>query len=152
MATPSFDLAAAHRWFAIEYNNSTWDLLEKTGRTPQETEDMIHGAHASFVHWKESGTEINLLRAYTQITNVYAAIGEGENALRFGKRMLELHEKAPDGIADWDSAFVYDALSRAYRAAGNTEEANRYQNEASAAGEKIADEQSRTMFTAWNSK
>ena len=27
MAEPSFDLAAAHRWFGVELNNGTWDAL-----------------------------------------------------------------------------------------------------------------------------
>ena len=27
MAEPSFDVAAAHRWFGVELNNGTWDAL-----------------------------------------------------------------------------------------------------------------------------
>ena len=32
MREPSFDLQQAHRWFAVEYNNTTWDFLGTSDR------------------------------------------------------------------------------------------------------------------------
>ena len=33
MPAPPFDLAQAHRWFAIEFNNQAWELVEKPSRS-----------------------------------------------------------------------------------------------------------------------
>ena len=46
------DIARWDRWFAVEMNNQAWSLVENPGRTPAETEDMLHAAHAAALHWK----------------------------------------------------------------------------------------------------
>ena len=42
MATPPFDLARAHRWFAVELNNLAWDLVEAQERSASDIARMIH--------------------------------------------------------------------------------------------------------------
>ena len=59
MPEAPFDLAQAHRWFAIEFNNQAWDLVEKVNRTADETQQMIHAAHASILHWQSAGNALN---------------------------------------------------------------------------------------------
>ena len=49
---------------------------------------------------------------------------------------------------DWDLAFAYEALARAYTAAGNRDEAGRYKELARQAGEQIADGEDREVFDA----
>jgi len=145
----TLDLEKAHRWFAVEYNNRTWDLLGKEDRSEEENEEMIHHAHASLLHWQHSGGEqINALRAYYLLTNAYAAAGEGEPAMRYGARSLALLKEEPHGITDWDNAFIYDAVGRANAAAGNTAAAHEYKEQARRAGEIIANEEDRKIFNA----
>ena len=48
--SPPFDQQTASKWFAIECNNGTWDLLEKADRSVSETDGMVHMAHASCFH------------------------------------------------------------------------------------------------------
>jgi hypothetical protein len=46
-----------HRWFAIECNNATFDLLAKADRSPAESDLMVDTAHAARYHWGVVGTE-----------------------------------------------------------------------------------------------
>ncbi|NJM49445.1 MAG: hypothetical protein HC860_27425 [Alkalinema sp. RU_4_3] len=43
MSQPPFDVAVAHRWFAVEFNNRAWDLVEKTDRTADEAVEIAVG-------------------------------------------------------------------------------------------------------------
>ena len=38
MTAHPFDLAKAHRWFAVEFNNLAWELYELPARTAEETD------------------------------------------------------------------------------------------------------------------
>lgn len=145
---PSFDLDKAHRWFAVEYNNAVWNLLERSDRSDEENEQMIHSAHASLIHWLEVGGPINALRAYYLLTNAYAAAGDGPSAVRYGERSMAMKEESPEGLADWDIAFIYDAVARAHAAAGNPDRARELRDLAQEAGEAIADEEDRKIFEA----
>src|SRR5687768_9557039 len=75
MAEAPFDLPRAQRWFAVELNNLAWDLLDKPGRTNDETNRMLHAAHASVHHWLAAGNELNRLRGMVLLANVYASAG-----------------------------------------------------------------------------
>ncbi len=109
---------------------------------------MMHAAHATCLHWQEAGTQIHQLRSYYLLTYVYSAVGDGTAATLYGEQTLELLEQRPDGIADWDVAFVYDALSRAYRTAGKSDEADRYRAQAEEAENSIADEDDKAIYLA----
>jgi len=47
MAEPSFDLAAAHRWFGVELNNGTWDALTSGSVTPETAVSSANGLPAA---------------------------------------------------------------------------------------------------------
>ncbi|HJW21265.1 MAG TPA: helix-turn-helix domain-containing protein, partial [Candidatus Limnocylindrales bacterium] len=74
--------AAAHRRLGVDLFNHTWTLIEKPDRTPAETDEMIHAAHASRWHWgrAEGGTAANLGRGEWQCARVYSTLGRGEPA------------------------------------------------------------------------
>jgi hypothetical protein len=44
----------AHRELAIDVFNRVWGLLDKTDRTVEEDDTMVHAAHASRDHWARS--------------------------------------------------------------------------------------------------
>ena len=52
MDLPELD-AAAHRKLAATLFNATWDLLDKSERSPDEDAAMLGRAHASRHHWAE---------------------------------------------------------------------------------------------------
>ncbi len=149
MSEPSFDQAGAHRWFAVELNNRTWDALESGLVTPETAEEYVHAAHASCYHWMQVGAVANHGRAECLVANVYAAAGRGESALGHARRYLKLVQANDTQMADWDLAFAYDALARAYAGIGEEEAACQARERARSAGDAIADEDDRIQFTRW---
>ena len=106
-----------HRKFAIELFNYTWTLLEKENRDKDDDLDMINAAHASRFHWGKIGNPINFERGDWQISRVYAILDKSEQALIYANKCLEICQK--NNIGDFDLAFAYEALARAYAIAGN---------------------------------
>jgi len=100
-----------HKKFAADCFNGTWGLMEKIGRTPEETHKMIAMAYASLYHWGEIGTPLNLARSHWQISRVWAIIGEGQNAFNHAMVCLNLCEM--DDFGPFDLAYAHEALARA---------------------------------------
>jgi hypothetical protein len=149
MATPTFDISAAHRWFAIEGNNRAWDWLETGERSPAAALNAIHHAHTSFYHWTQAGTAVHQARAACLLTNVYALAGWGDAARRLAGVAAERLEAAGTDATDWDRAFTVDAASRAAQAAGLVPEAQALRQEAERLGQAIAEAADREVFFAW---
>ena len=95
------------------------------------------------------GTVANQGRGEFAVASVYAAAGLGEAALRHARRYLQLAEANPDQMADWDFAFAYDALARAYASAGETDAARQARAKAQAAADAVAEEEDRDYFLKW---
>ena len=124
-AATTVDLdAATHRRLGVDLFNSTWTLLEKADRSPAETDEMIHRAHASRWHWaRAAGTKtVNLARGEWLCARVYATLGRGEPALWHARRCLEINESIgeDEGRASWDLAGAYEAMARASFAGGDS--------------------------------
>jgi hypothetical protein len=148
MSTPAFDVPTAHRWFAVEANNQAWALLERADRTVADDDQLLHLAHASCLHWLAVGAPANHQRGLVLLTNAYAALGLGEPAVRYGKRAVSLLEAQVTELADWDRAFTFDAMARAYAAAGGRATAGDFRARARSAGDAIADDEDRQAFVA----
>lgn len=133
-----------HKRLAAETFNSVWDLMEKPDRSDYETLRMIHTAHASVVHWSYVGEAIHMARGEWQVSRVYTLAGMPESALYHGKRSLEicLH----NNIGDFDLAFGYEAVARALKLGGRTEESEEYLQSARKAAQDIAEEGDRAYF------
>ena len=133
---------------AAQLFNETWRLLELQGRGRADDDRMIHAAHASRYHWGQvpSVTPAHLARGEWQISRVYAVLGRAEPALHHARRVLELCQE--NGIGDWDLAFAYEALARAYAVAGDAGQAREFTDRALAAAEDIADSEERDLVLA----
>lgn len=134
----------AHKKFAVECFNLTWNLLGKKDRTVEEVDKMIHTAHASCYHWDEIGTPLEFERGEWQISRVYSVLGRGEPALYHAKRCLEICRK--NNIGDFDIAFSYEAMARAYSIAGNKTECEKHIQLAKEAGETIKKKEDKDYF------
>ena len=137
--------AQTHRRLAVDLFNHVWTLLEKQERTREETDELVHAAHASVYHWLQVGTAKNAARGEWQLARVYATLGRAEPALHHARRCLELAEAADD-LEDFDLPYAYEALARAHRAAGDEGEAQRWRERAREAGERIAEDDDRDLF------
>jgi hypothetical protein len=133
--------ADEHRELGKELFNRTWELMELEPRTVEQEDELIYTAHASRYHWSRAGGPEHAARGEWQCSRVYAVLGRGEPALRHARRCLEICQA--NGIADWDLAFAYEALSRAHRVAGDDARAQRYKELAARAGEAIGDPEDR---------
>jgi DNA-binding transcriptional MerR regulator len=136
---------ATRRKLAADLFNHTWTLLERTDRTPEQVDEMIHSAHASRYHWGEvpDREAVHLARGEWQCSRVYAVLGRAEPALWHARRCLEINEAAAN--ADWDIASAYEAMARAYMATGDTTQAATWKAKAVAALDAIADPDDREI-------
>lgn len=140
MSEPSFDLAKAHRWFAIECNNSAWDLIEKASRTSDETERMIRLAHAAAYHWDAAGSALNQQRAENLLATAYAAAGVPQAAVHYAERCLTLSVKNAQEETPFDRATALGCAARAHALAGDAAQGDRLRTLAQAASEALEDE------------
>ena len=84
-----------HKALAIALNQRCWTLLEKTGRSSDESDELIHVAHASLWHWLQAGGPVQQQRGEWLIGRVYVVLGVADAALRHAQRTLDLTESPP---------------------------------------------------------
>lgn len=133
-----------HKYFAVNCFNQTWDLIEKEDRSQEETDQMIHAAHASRYHWEFVGDAINLARGEWLISRVYAVLKRVEPCLYHADRCLQI--TLSNDLKDFDLAFAYEAMARACDLAGDEVETTKYVTLAKDAGADIVDEDDRKYF------
>lgn len=143
-----YTLFEAHLLFAKRTNGRVWNLLEKTERTQAEDEEMLHAAHASLYHWLHAGTALHHQRGLWMIARVHVVLGNAAAALRYASHCLELTEQHQDLMEDFDVAFAYEGMARAYALGGEQQGARRYHQLAEQAGQAIADQEDRDIFFA----
>ena len=118
--------------------NETWDLLDKKDRDEADDISMLHKAHTSCFLWRSADNPLNNARGEWQVSRVYSNLGFGEPALLHAKYSLELCQK--NGIGDFDLAFGYEAVARAYAVCGNHDMKEEYKKLALDACESIEKE------------
>ena len=136
----------AHKEFAKTTNNRIWELLDKENRTRLEDDELLYAAYASCYHWLKVGTGVHQQRGEYLIAKVYFTLGEPQQALYHAKKCWELTEQHGDEMKDFDIAFAYECLARAYAMNGDVETGRRYYALAREAGEKIRDPADRGIF------
>ncbi|MGD0977521.1 MAG: hypothetical protein ABR962_00090 [Candidatus Bathyarchaeia archaeon] len=124
-----------HKKFAVDCFNLVWTFMDRKNRTKEEDDKMVHAAHASRFHWGEIGTPLEFERGEWQISRVYTVVKRPESALYHAMRCLEICRE--NNIGDWDIAFAYEAVARAYAVAGQKTECKKYIELANKAGEQI---------------
>jgi DNA-binding transcriptional MerR regulator len=145
MKAESLD-AETHRRLGSDLFNKTWTLMEKTDRTPEDDDEMIHCAHASAYHWLQVGTAANRARSEWQCSRMYTVLGRAEPALHHARRCLEICESDPGALEDWDLPFAYEALARAYATAGDAGEMSRCLDRARSLGAEIVGDDDRLLL------
>ena len=144
----SVDLdAATHRQLGVDLFNSTWALIEKPDRTPAETDEMIHRAHASRWHWARAAgvRTVNHARGEYLCSRVYATLGRAEPAAWHARRCVEIVESIgeDDGREPWDAAGAYEAMARAAYVAGDAASTRLWKTKALDALAGVEDEDDR---------
>jgi hypothetical protein len=138
--------SATHRALAVSLFNGVWPLMQRSGRSPAENDEMLHMAHASRYHWSVVGTAANLARGEWLCSRVYAVLGRAEPSLYHAGRVVALC--AEHGIGDWDLAFGYEALARAHAVADDAAAAREATDRALRAAEDIENDPDRDLLLA----
>ena len=146
MTDTPFDAQRAHRWFAVECNNQTWDLVEAESRTPEQVEQMIHGAHAACFHWLAAGSLLNHLRAQNLLATAYVAAGLAEAAVRHAERCLALSQEAGDSQSAFDRATAHGCASAAYQLNSQADLAQQQYALAKGAADTLEEADDRALF------
>lgn len=104
-----------NRWFGVELNNGTWDLIDNglsEQSPPAEQEQALYAAYASTYHWMQAGTVANHGRGEHLIATVALVTGLLDLAERHAARYAELMAEHPAAFADWDRAFAAEIAAR----------------------------------------
>lgn len=142
----TYSLAEAERFFAVEYFNKIWGLLEKSDRSDEEGRIMLEYAYASLAHWRVAGTPLNLQRGEWMLSRVYTVLGHTEPALVHAHICRELTDRHLDLMQDFDLAFSWECIARAHALAGHKDEALKFRLRAQDYGQLIKDDADRKIF------
>jgi hypothetical protein len=118
--------------------NETWDLLDKQDRTAEENALMLHKAHTSCFLWRSANNSVNNARGEWQVSRVYSVLGYGQPALLHAIRSLDICLE--NSIGDFDLAFGYEAVARAYSVTGDQEKMKEYKELAVSACDNISED------------
>ena len=140
----SEDKKTLHKKLGIDLFNQTWDLIDKKEKTQGEIDRMIHSAHASRYHWELAGGPVNIARGEWQISRVYALLKRAEPCLYHAERCLQV--TLVNDLKDFDLAFAYEAMARAYSISKDKQETASYISQAEEAGALITDAGDRKYF------
>jgi uncharacterized protein YndB with AHSA1/START domain len=112
-----------HRAAAMEANNSTWELLDRADRSPDEVDDLLGRAYASTYHWRRAARRApeNQARGSWLVSHVHAVLGHGELALYHADRCAAVVAEAR--LHDFDLAYAHEARARALACLGRLDEA-----------------------------
>lgn len=144
----TYTISQAHYQFAVDFNGQTWELLEKKNRTRNEDVRMLDYAHASLAHWRAVGGIVRHQRGEWLVSRVHAALGEGSPALKHAQLCFQLLEANKSEMEDFDIAFAYEAIARAYAVNDDKAEAKKFLEMAQKAGDAIAGKEDRDIFFA----
>jgi hypothetical protein len=136
--------AEIHKNLAVSLFNKVWDLIDLKDRSDEETELMINAAHASLYHWRQVGEPVNFSRGEWQVSRIYSLAGRADPALHHAANSLQICQK--HGIGDFDLAFAYEALARAYFIEGNNSKFEESRELALAAAENINEKDDKEYF------
>jgi hypothetical protein len=143
---PSFDLAAAHRYFSAYCFNQAWELIEKPTRTAQEDAEMLRLSMASMWHWKQRPdcNDEHLSIGYWQTSRIFTLLKQANLARRFGQMSLDTAQNG--SLRPFLVAYAYEALARAEAIAGEKPRKDMYLAEARRLMEKVDDPEEKALL------
>jgi hypothetical protein len=123
---PSMDVQAAHKHFAKQCFNKTWDFIDKPNRTADEEDEMLRLCLSSLWHWtqREDCTPTNLSIGYWQVSRVFALLNQSDNARHYAELSLEAASR--EGVEPVYQGYAHEAFARAAMVAHDEGEMGRH--------------------------
>ena len=145
---PSFDSAAAHRFFAADCFNRAWSLLDLPARTPEQDDEMLQLAMASLWHWtrRDDVAPVNRSVGCWQISRIYAVLRQPDNARHYAERSREWAERGDAG--PFYLAYAQESLARAEALAGHARQASAHLDEAYRYAKAVTDPEEEAGLSA----
>jgi hypothetical protein len=143
---PSFDVAAAHKYFAAQCFNQAWDLIEKKDRTPEDERMMVALNQASIYHWlqRDDRNDQRLSVGYWQASRIQAILGSAPEALRYAEVCLA-HSGA---LPPFFLGYAHEALARAHELGGDPRSAREHLDAALELAARVGEEDDRELLLA----
>ena len=138
----------AHKFFAANCFNQTWELLDKKERTTEDERLMLSAAHASLYHWlnRKDCVPENLSVGLWQLSRVHAVLNDSDISERYAKECIEISEA--EKLPPFYIGYGYEAAARAAKLQGATNEFSRWLQKAEAQLEQVEDEADRGYLAA----
>lgn len=133
-----------NRKLAKDTNQKAWKLLEQGDLNQYQKEELLSNAHVSLYYWKKIGKPENVARGQWLISRVYCVLNIPELAILYAHSTYNTCTE--NYIEDFDLAYAYEALARAYSVEGNCEKVVLYKKQAIEASQRIKSEQDKTLF------
>lgn len=146
LAAMAEEAAKHHRWFAVEANNTAWELMDKPDRTPDDEDVLIARVHASWYHWAHAGDAKNLAIADWMCSHAYALMGRLEPAKFHAQRCLDRCTR--HGVGDFPLGYAHEALARVALMEGDRAAVERHYAEALAIGATVAEADDKEILDA----
>ena len=120
MTNDTLSWPGVHRALAARCFNDTWELLDLERRTPAQDEEMLRLTFASHFHWtqRDDYSPVKASIAHWQVSRVFAVLGEGALALRFGRAALHALDGTDDPPA-FAIAYAHEAIARGAAVVGD---------------------------------
>ena len=144
--SPTFDVAAAHKYFAAQCFNQAWDLIEKKDRTPEDERLMVALNQASIFHWlrRDDCNEQHLSVGYWQASRIQAILGNAPEALRYAKVCLDYSV----ALAPFFLGYAHEALARAHKLAATPGAAQEHLDTALELAARVREKEDRELLLA----
>lgn len=138
----------AHRYFGVQYNNLIWKVLEKKEWTAADKAQAIQYGQASLLHWESYSacTNANRQRGNYMVARVYVFAHDALNALYYAQQCLHFTTTYPSEMQDFDVAYAYEIMARAYALNKNVEQGKTYYEKAITAANAIKNPKDRKIF------
>ena len=141
-------LGETHKTFARKTNARVWELLRKENRSSIEDDELLYAAFASCYHWLQVGIAVHRQRGEYLLAKVYISLNVAAQALHHATKCLAMTEQHPAEMQDFDLAFAYEGLARAYAMNEKHAAAREYYELAQEAGSRIKDAEDKEIFDA----
>ncbi|MHA2273772.1 MAG: hypothetical protein ACXACI_18135 [Candidatus Hodarchaeales archaeon] len=143
-----------HRKMAAQLFNHTWALIDKgENRSKEESDEMIHAAHASRYHWTvvvrsgkypKAGPK-NLQAGDWLMSRVHTLLKLQYPGILYAQSAIDICEA--NNIGDYNLAWAYEAMARALSLTNDREDdLKTFLKKAKEAGDKIEKEEDRKSF------
>ena len=138
--------STVHRYFAVHFNQKVWQLLSKSSITIEEGYELIDYAHASNLHWRYAGNQVNQQRGMYLIARVFLAVGNPQAALIYAQKCCDIANKNIAGIKDFDYAYAQEVMWKCQLALGNMHQAEKHKTACEKFGNSIVNEEDKRIF------